>query len=315
MGNRGSAQSWNGYSYVSNSPMSFVDPSGLSQAPGAGGCDLVGVMCGAAGGGFGLASVVSTHRFLYVDIFISFVSSWFNTPTEPWINYREGGGAADGGWGSYDSHEPFSFGIAIFSAAFQVTSQMAVAGTPDITRRPMGVIRGIRGLLEGTASVLIPGYDLYECYVGEGCTATDIAFGTIEVAVTLTGVGYLARVGIKTILKTAKAAKAVPNPGGRLGSQSTRNHVKRVARRMERRGYEIVRGGGRHSEEYLPGPGGARKGSSFVDITGIKNGRTVRVNTVDTRFDGITPSARELRNAARIRAQTPGDHLVLIPKP
>ena len=36
VGNRGSAQAWNGYSYVSNSPMSFVDPSGLSQAPGAG---------------------------------------------------------------------------------------------------------------------------------------------------------------------------------------------------------------------------------------------------------------------------------------
>ena len=137
VGNPGSAQAWNGYSYVSNSPMSFVDPSGLSQAPGAGGCDLVGVMCGAAGGGFGLASVVSTHRFLYVDIFISFVSSWFNRPTEPWINYRGGGGAADGGWGSYDSRDAFSFGIAIFSATFQVTSQVAVAGVLDITRRPM----------------------------------------------------------------------------------------------------------------------------------------------------------------------------------
>ena len=38
-GNFGSAHAWNGYSYVSNSPMSIADPSGLSQAPGGGGCD------------------------------------------------------------------------------------------------------------------------------------------------------------------------------------------------------------------------------------------------------------------------------------
>ena len=146
VGNPGSAQRWNGYSYVSNSPMSFVDPSGLSQAPGAGGCNLVGVMCGAAGGGFGLASVVSTHRFQWVDIFFSVVSSWFNTDWGTGVidetgatnrNYFGGGGAADGGWGSYDSHEPFHFGIAFFSATFQVTSQVGVVGTPNIPGRDM----------------------------------------------------------------------------------------------------------------------------------------------------------------------------------
>ena len=146
VGNPGSAQRWNGYSYVSNSPMSFVDPSGLSQAPGAGGCNLVGVMCGAAGGGFGLASVVSTHRFQWVDIFFSVVSSWFNTDWGTGVidetgatnrNYFGGGGAADGGWGSYDSHEPFHFGIAFFSATFQVTRQVGVVGTPNIPGRDM----------------------------------------------------------------------------------------------------------------------------------------------------------------------------------
>ena len=87
------------------------------------------------------------------------------------------------------------------------------------------------------------------------------------------------------------------------------------------RGYLIVRGGGRTTasgarlpEEYLPGPGG-RLGSSCVDLTATKNGRTLRVNTVDTYADGVTPTAREAANAARIRAQTPGDHLLLVPKP
>ena len=141
VGNRGSAQSWNGYSYVSNSPMSFVDPSGLSQAPGAGGCDLVGVMCGAAGGGFGLASVVSTHRFQWVDIFFSVVSSWRTLPRRqgtvfnPNAHYWTGGGIGDSGWGSHDSFGSFHFGFAFFSVTFQVTSQVGVAGTPEVSRK------------------------------------------------------------------------------------------------------------------------------------------------------------------------------------
>ena len=138
VGNRGSAQSWNGYSYVSNSPMSFVDPSGLSQAPGAGGCNLVGVMCGAAGGGFGLASVVSTHRFQWVDIFFS-VSSLI---TLDWgsgsgVIYNYSGESdpyfGGWGWGSFDAFAGVSYGYSYWSGSVQVTSQVALAGTPDIT--------------------------------------------------------------------------------------------------------------------------------------------------------------------------------------
>ena len=134
--------------------MSFADPSGLSQAPGAGGCDLVGVMCGAAGGGFGLVSVVSTHRFQWVDIFFSVVSTWFNpgwgAGSGVWDetgatnrNYFGGGGGADSGWGSYDSHPPFYFGIAFFSITFQVTSKVAVEGVPNITLRDIDARRAI----------------------------------------------------------------------------------------------------------------------------------------------------------------------------
>ncbi|BFM49936.1 hypothetical protein [Marinomonas sp. THO17] len=113
----------------------------------------------------------------------------------------------------------------------------------------------------------------------------------------------------------SKVTKSVPNPGGRLGKPSTRQHIDDVATEMENRGFTITGRVNRLPEEYLPGPGGGRKGSSFPDITATKNGRTVRVNTVDTRADGITPTIREATNAARIRSQTPGDHLLLIPKP
>lgn len=102
--------------------------------------------------------------------------------------------------------------------------------------------------------------------------------------------------------------------GGRLGSDLTRGHVADVAAEMESRGWKITGGGGKLPEEYMRGPNG-RLGSSYPDITATKNGRTLRVNTVDTYANGITPTAREAANAARIRAQTPGDHLLLVPKP
>ncbi len=147
--NTASAQAWNGYSYVSNSPMSLVDPSGLSQRQASGGCVMAGFMCrqgGAAGGGFGLASVVSTHHFHWVDVFFSFVSSWFNpgwgglagtppfNPNAPHY-FRGGGGVGDGGWGSYDYPGPFYFGMTIFfgTVTFQVHDQVLVMNIPKIT--------------------------------------------------------------------------------------------------------------------------------------------------------------------------------------
>ena len=170
VGNPGSAQAWNGYRYVSNSPMSFVDPSGLSQAPGAGGCDLVGVTCGAAGGGFGVASVVSTHRFLYVDIFISFVSSWFNRPTEPWINYGEGGGGADGGWEDYDAFYHFVY----WEASVRVTGHVPVFVTPNIPGEDI-TADGIE-LKAWYENLILPGKHSYLylspaiCQVSSNCT-------------------------------------------------------------------------------------------------------------------------------------------------
>ena len=111
-------------------------------------------------------------------------------------------------------------------------------------------------------------------------------------------------------IKCAPAAKS----GGRLGSELTRGQIADIAAEMEARGWQITGGGGKLPEEYLRGPNG-RLGSSYPDITATKNGRTLRVNTVDTYVDGVTPTTREAINAARIRNQTPGDHLLLVPKP
>jgi hypothetical protein len=125
---------------------------------------------------------------------------------------------------------------------------------------------------------------------------------------------------VTTVDETGTAAVAVEQgaksvaKGGRLGSQATRDQISILAGKLENNGWEITGGGGRLPGEYIPGPGGARKGSSYPDITATKNGKTLRVNTVDTRANGVTPTTREAKNAARIRTQKPDDTLILVPK-
>jgi hypothetical protein len=108
-------------------------------------------------------------------------------------------------------------------------------------------------------------------------------------------------------------AETAATTGGRLGSQATREHITDVAGKLENKGWEITGGGGKQAEEYIPGAAG-RKGSSYPDITATKNGETLRVNTIDTRANGVTPTTREANNAARIRSQKPNDTLILVPK-
>ncbi len=117
------------------------------------------------------------------------------------------------------------------------------------------------------------------------------------------------------LFRCLKPAKVVAK-GGRLGGTATRQQAAEIATELERRGYTITGGGGRTAEEYLKPLAGGRRGGSCVDITATHpNYPTLRINTVDVLKDGITPTARELRNAARIRTQIgPGEHLILIPK-
>ena len=144
---------------------------------------------------------------------------------------------------------------------------------------------------------------------------TDPAYFLNAIGPSLAGLGMgapAARVGAAA---TAEAETAAIASGGRLGNAATRTQVSNVASDFESQGYRIIGGGGRSPETYIPGPGGGRLGSAYPDITLTSpNGNTMYVNTVDTLQNGVTPTARELRNATKIESLT-GTPVILIPKP
>ncbi len=108
-------------------------------------------------------------------------------------------------------------------------------------------------------------------------------------------------------------AEEVVKVGGRLGGTETRALDKAVAEGLEKEGHTITHGAGR-PQEYIPGPGGGRKGSSYPDITAVKEGKTARVNTVDTLKDGATLTSREQKNANKIKTARPNDEFRTVPK-
>ncbi|MER9410020.1 RHS repeat-associated core domain-containing protein [Mesorhizobium sp. M0589] len=105
--------------------------------------------------------------------------------------------------------------------------------------------------------------------------------------------------------------------GGRWGSTTTRQQNYAISQEMGTRSYSFPArpGGGIGSEEYIPGSGPGSSGGTYVDITATApNGRTVRVQTVTTLPDGVTPTPSEAAAAARIRAAFPNDKLLIVPK-
>ncbi len=125
--------------------------------------------------------------------------------------------------------------------------------------------------------------------------------------------GVATYVGFRTFVE--QPAALGPEPGGRLGSASTRAQIAELAQSLRQRGWRITGGGGELPEEYLRPLRGGRKGGNFVDLTATKNGQTLRINTIDTLSDGVTPTAREARSAALTRAKiSPSEQLILIPK-
>jgi RHS repeat-associated protein len=101
--------------------------------------------------------------------------------------------------------------------------------------------------------------------------------------------------------------------GGRLGNASTRAQNAEIADRLEKDGFTITGGGGRAKEEYIPGPDGGRKGSSYPDITATKDGKTTRINTVDTEADGSL-TKREEAAAEKIGKAKPDDDFLVVSK-
>ncbi len=101
--------------------------------------------------------------------------------------------------------------------------------------------------------------------------------------------------------------------GGRLGNLNTQLQNSKLALYLKGKGWTIRSGGGMGPEERIPPPGGGRDGETWVDITAVKNGRVLRVQTVDTQANG-TPTPRELNAASRIRNAFPSDKVLLVPK-
>jgi RHS repeat-associated protein len=101
--------------------------------------------------------------------------------------------------------------------------------------------------------------------------------------------------------------------GGRWGGPSTRLLNLRIASQLETRGFRIIGGAGRASEEWIPGPGGGTTGGTFVDITATNGTTTLRIQTINTLASGA-PTAQEAAAIARIQAAFPNDKLIVIPK-
>ena len=82
----------------------------------------------------------------------------------------------------------------------------------------------------------------------------------------------------------------------------------------EEAGWTVTRGAGRGAELWIRGPGNELRGGTFVDIVARYGTITIRIQTIDTLADFLTPTAREAAAAARIRAASPNQTLILIPK-
>ena len=106
---------------------------------------------------------------------------------------------------------------------------------------------------------------------------------------------------------------------GMLGGPTTEAQENSIATGLEHEGWTITHGAGRGSQECLFDPAqptsgvGRPKNTVFPDITAVRSGRTIRVQTVDVLSNGdLTP--RERNNAIKIMQRRPNDGLFLIPK-
>ena len=184
----------------------------------------------------------------------------------------------------------------------------AVGGA--VAGRFLGTFAGeaLSGFAGGAAEDLLSGG--LDAYAASGGSLAAALQGSLQGGLRggIFGAGVGAGIGA-----ASRGLTRMARSGGRLGSASTRAQVAEIQAELESRRWTVQKGG-TLGEEYIPGPGNARAGSAYPDITAIKNGRTLRINTIDTLSDGLTPTAREAANAAKIRSLRSNDHLLLVPK-
>lgn len=313
------SQSYNRYAYTINNPLSFVDPSGFEY--------------GDYGSSFAYSYDPTFNSSYYFDTGSSFTDF---TPTLSFGFSDLGLPSSD--FSTFNSFDSFSRSFSPVSDSFNrssgiefdgngiLTINITVPVTPDRSGDSLSLIGS-----SVSPELAQFGFDPFAdrnlpdiprpIWTQNPSTLGLVGLGTGVMAapsiLALPGAGLLFEINnlaTSDLPVPGSLAFQAARSGGRLGSQSTRQQVNEVAAEMEKRGWTVTHGGGRgRSEEYLPGPGGARKGSSYPDITATKDGKTLRVNTIDTRADGVTPTTREATNASRIRQQT-GEHLLLVPK-
>ena len=122
------------------------------------------------------------------------------------------------------------------------------------------------------------------------------------------------RVGREPAYPSGQVQAYLNGSGGRWGSSTTRALNDRIATQLENQGFRVTNGAGRGPEQWIRGPGGGTLGGTWVDMTATNGTTTIRVQTITTLADGITPTESEAAAAARIRAAFPNDRLWLIPK-
>lgn len=107
--------------------------------------------------------------------------------------------------------------------------------------------------------------------------------------------------------------------GGRWGGTSTRNKNVALREQFKAMGFSATDGGGAAPEEWIRGPLGGTRGGRFADITMEYNGEEarpirLRIQTVTTTSDGVTPTRGEVEAAKAIQAAYPSDALIMVPK-
>ena len=132
----GSSQSWNSYSYVSNSPLSFVDPGGQFQA--GIGCNVGYVMCmnggntsGRGGGGSGHGTETVTVRTFNFHIGVSFARVPF-LPDPFGSVFGRGGDINDDPNGGINSDVYFG---DLLSVSFRVITNFFISITSNTETR------------------------------------------------------------------------------------------------------------------------------------------------------------------------------------